>query len=290
MTTHKFGGNWTVEKLSILSDYLNFYVQALKNQPFNLLYIDAFAGNGRITTCDGESQIEGSARLALRSVLPFDEYIFIEKNSDYARELETVVQSEFPKFENRVKIESGDCNEKLASIAKTVNWRTTRAVLFLDPYATAVKYETLQSIAATKAVDVWYLFPVMAAQRLMPNDVTVYDTYVNWKMKLDDLFGSNSWYERFYKESNQLMLFDDDREILKTAREDTLKTYIIERLKAVFPNVAPNPRMLYNTNNTPLFLFCFAVSNPDSKAFGLALKAANHILKKDWINQNGGAP
>ena len=283
MKKHKFGGNWTVEKLSILSEYLNFYVQALKNQPFKLIYIDAFAGNGRITISDGEEQIEGSARLALRSVLPFDEYVFIEKNTKYAQDLEQMVNNKFADFSDRITIQSGDCNEKLVAFINKIDWKSTRAVLFLDPYATGLRHETLHSIASTKAIDVWYLFPVMAAQRLMPNDVKVYDNYNSWKKKLDELFGSDDWYSRFYQESPQLTL-DGFGEIEKTVSEDTLKAYIIERLKVVFPNVASNPRMLYNTNNSPLFLFCFAVSNPDNRAFGLALKVANHILKKDWNN------
>ena len=41
MTEQKFGGNWTVEKLDILSDYLDFYLTALKNQKFKKIYIDA---------------------------------------------------------------------------------------------------------------------------------------------------------------------------------------------------------------------------------------------------------
>jgi len=287
MATHRFGGKWTVEKLSILSDYLNFYVEALKNKHFKLMYIDAFAGNGRITTSDGERRIEGSARLALRTVLPFDEYIFIEKNSDYARELEAMVKNEFPQLVSRTKIISGDCNEKLTNITKAVNWRARRAVLFLDPYAASVKYETLQAVAATKSIDVWYLFPMMAAQRLMPNNVCVYDSFASWKKKLDGLFGSSDWYDRFYRDSGQMTLFGSE-DIQKVANEETLKAYITERLKAVFPNVAANPRMLYNTNNAPLFLFCFAVSNPDNKAFGLALKVADHILKKDWADKDGG--
>ena len=48
--------------------------------------------------------------------------------------------------------------------------------------------------------------------------------------------------------------------------------------------VADNPRLLYNSKMTPLFLFCFAVSNPNPKAYGLAKKVAeDHILKKDVI-------
>ena len=47
-TKQKFGGPWTIEKLNILSAYLDFYVTALKNQPFKKIYIDAFAGTGKI--------------------------------------------------------------------------------------------------------------------------------------------------------------------------------------------------------------------------------------------------
>jgi len=50
-------------------------------------------------------------------------------------------------------------------------------------------------------------------------------------------------------------------------------------LETIFPAVAKNPRLLYNTKNSPLFLFCFAVANDNPKAIGLAMKVADHILK-----------
>ncbi len=43
-----FGGPWTKEKLAILNKYLDAYTTALKNQPFHLIYIDAFAGTGEV--------------------------------------------------------------------------------------------------------------------------------------------------------------------------------------------------------------------------------------------------
>ena len=46
-TSGGFGGQWTIEKLDILGRYLDAYTTALKNQPFKLVYIDAFAGHGR---------------------------------------------------------------------------------------------------------------------------------------------------------------------------------------------------------------------------------------------------
>ena len=44
-----FGGPWTNDKLEILRRYLDAYTTALKNQPFNLIYVDAFAGGGSWT-------------------------------------------------------------------------------------------------------------------------------------------------------------------------------------------------------------------------------------------------
>src|SRR5690606_41679286 len=43
---HGFGGPWTEEKLDRVTRYLQAYTTALKNQPFQLMYIDAFAGTG----------------------------------------------------------------------------------------------------------------------------------------------------------------------------------------------------------------------------------------------------
>ena len=42
--TPAFGGGWTEQKLEILEAYLNAYTTALKKIPFDLVYIDAFAG------------------------------------------------------------------------------------------------------------------------------------------------------------------------------------------------------------------------------------------------------
>jgi three-Cys-motif partner protein len=44
MPVHSFGGAWTERKLSVVRRYLEIYAQALKNQPFQRIYVDAFAG------------------------------------------------------------------------------------------------------------------------------------------------------------------------------------------------------------------------------------------------------
>ena len=50
-----FGGPWTEQKLKILERYLDAYTTALKNQRFELVYIDAFAGTGHIKSPDRDA-------------------------------------------------------------------------------------------------------------------------------------------------------------------------------------------------------------------------------------------
>lgn len=37
--------------------------------------------------------------------------------------------------------------------------------------------------------------------------------------------------------------------------------FVNQRLGTVFAEVAPNPRLLYNSRNNPIFLLCFAAAN-----------------------------
>lgn len=277
MTKQKFGGPWTVEKLGILSDYLSFYVTALKSQPFDLIYIDAFAGTGKIKIGDEDEYeiIDGSAKLALQSSGVFAEYIFIEKKKSFVKELNELIDREFPEKNDRVKIIPKDCNDVLQDICSKVNWRKTRAVLFLDPYAADVKWDTLKVVADTGAIDVWYLFPFSAVNRMMKKKGEIDPT---WKVKLNSIFGDNSWETEFYSADPQMNLFGT-QDLVRNCNADSLKAYIETRLSSIFPAVSKNSRVLFNRRNTPLFLFCFAVSNRNPKAHGLAMKVANYILK-----------
>lgn len=276
-TKQKFGGPWTVDKLNILSNYLDFYTTALKNKPFDLLYIDAFAGTGKILIGDGEQyeEVDGSARLALQSKGRFAEYIFIEKKLSFVKELKSMVEQDFPEKKNKVKIERGDCNYVLLEICQKVNWNKTRAVLFIDPYAANVEWGTLQTIAATGAIDVWYLFPFHAANRMLRRDGQIDPA---WEAKLNSIFGDNSWRDQLYHDDPQTNLFGAD-EVYKESSTDKLKSYIEGRLSTIFKGVSSNSRILYNRKNSPLFLFCFAVSNDNPRAKTLAMRVANYILK-----------
>lgn len=148
--------------------------------------------------------------------------------------------------------------------------------MFLDPYATEVNWETLKCIAHTKAIDVWYLFPFSAVNRLMKKNGEI---DASWREVLNRILGDSDWEQEFYKEDPQTNMFGITN-VYKDVSIQTLSQYVCKRLGTIFPAVSKNPRILYNSKNSPLFLFCFAVSNDSPKAIGLALKVANYILKQ----------
>lgn len=283
-TSQKFGGNWTEQKLNIFTSYLDAYLIALQNQKFKKIYIDAFAGTGEIETSDGEQYLVGSAKRALAADRKFDRYFFIEEDENKAAELRNMVNTEFPNMTRLVTVYCGDANDKLAQIISDVDWRYNRGLLFLDPYATQVNWTTLETVAKTKSIDVWYLFPFSALNRMLPKN----GRYETWEGCIDRLLGDSGWQTEFYKKDPQMSLFDlfPDEDTpdsgtrkIKDANPEHIKAYIISRLETVFPCVSKHPRIFRNSRNSPMFLFCFAIASESPKAQGLALRMADHILK-----------
>ena len=283
MTSQKFGRDWTAKKLNIFTSYLDAYLIALQNQKFKKIYIDAFAGTGEIETSDGEAYLAGSAKRALSAEKRFDYYYFIESDESKASELEHMIDTEFPHLKRFTTVYRGDANEKLGKIINDIDWRFNRGLLFLDPYATQVDWATLERVAGTKSIDVWYLFPFSALNRMLPKN----GKYGSWENTIDRLLGDNGWRTEFYKKDPQVSLFDlglidggeDEDRVIKDASLEHIKEYIISRLETTFPCVSNNPRIFKNSKESTMFLFCFAISNESVAAQRLALRIAEHILK-----------
>jgi three-Cys-motif partner protein len=273
--SHKFGGIWTLEKLDKLEKYLSAFTIALSKLNLQTVYIDAFAGTGTVdvTIKGGISTILGSARRSLMIKVPFHEYYFIDTSKKKCDALENL-KAEFP--DKKITIVRDDCNEFLKSFCSSFDKLKKRGVVFLDPFGASVNWATLKCIAETHSLDLWYLFPIQAVNRLahlsadLPNE--------NRKI-LDGLFGTSEWYDEFYGVSSQLATDGSPGTLEKKMSTDDIKAFIVRRLKEVFAFVAPNPRLLVNSKGSPLFLFCFAVSNPSTKAIERASGIARHILE-----------
>lgn len=286
---HSFGGSWTSEKLEALIKYLRAYTTILSKKNFHTTYIDAFAGTGKIATKrrdadllpffndstdeNTERFLVGSARAALQVDPAFNNYIFIEKNKLKCADLETL-REQFPERRNNVQIVQDDANSYLQELCARKNWASRRAVLFLDPYGMSVDWRTVEVVARTKAIDMWYLFPIgMGVNRLLKKGG---DIPKAWQDKLDRVFGAADWREEFFKPSKQVGLFGDSSEVVKVQGFDKIGEYVLRRLRTIFPWVAQNPLYLSNSKGSPLYLFCFAAGN--EKGGQIAVKIARDIL------------
>ncbi len=288
-----FGGDWTEDKLDRLTAYLAAYMQAMKNQPFRKIYVDAFASTGYRATgtkktsqeqllieltaelAEPEAQgfLKGSASRALDIEPGFDEYLFIEKDPRSARELENL-RIAHPSRSSRINIVTADANEYLRQWCDTVDWSRNRAVLFLDPFGMQVEWSLLERIAKTGAIDVWLLFPFVGVNRHLTRREPPPE---EWAARITKIMGTADWREEFYPAKTDLNLFEEAEVQSKDTDFDRIGSYFVKRLETIFPGVAKNPLPLRSSTNTPLFLFCFAVSNERGK--NLALRMAEHILK-----------
>lgn len=288
----RFGGDWTEIKLQKISKYLRAYAQIMKNRSFVYAYIDAFAGTGYRTLSKEDSTmefllplnerevktfIEGSARIALQIVPRFSKYIFIEKDSERLKELENL-KVEFPKLANDISLVQDDANNYLQTICQK-NWLKTkrRAVLFLDPFGMQVQWQTIEVIASTQAIDLWILFPLsVAVNRMLTRDAKI---PTKWEVRLNQLFGTDSWKAAFYETKTVRTLFGDETRTEKVDNPfETISNYFVERLQTVFPGVATNPLPLYNSRNNPLYLLCFASGN--KRGAETAIRIAQDILAR----------
>lgn len=270
-----FGGPWTQEKLEILERYLDAYTTALKNKSFKLLYIDAFAGTGQIETQERETA-EFLAGSPVRAIAvgnkPFDELIFVEKQAVRAAELQRL-RDKHP--HRNIRIENAEANGFLLNLRK--DWQTWRGVLFLDPFATEVRWSTIQAIESYKALDTWILFPVSAIARMLPTSRTPDDISRQWAQRLTDVFGGESWRE-LYRENPQRGLFGDPGSVREKGVDGLLRIYKSNLQELFGDRFLGNSRRLTSSTGSPLFEFMFCAGNP--RGINVAHRIASHILDR----------
>lgn len=211
MEPQPFGDRHTVQKLETVERYLQAYVTALKFAPFELLYIDACAGSGSsvpksalelahstqsslegfsVPVADTDSIIVGSAIRALGVKPAFHRYLLNDTKQSNVDALRNSIQREHAHIENRVEITKLDANQMLCEICRSYNWRETRAVVFLDPFGLQIKYETLEMLGKTRAVDLWYLVPVFAMYRQVSGDGEI---NLDGGPRVDAALGTRAW-------------------------------------------------------------------------------------------------
>lgn len=302
VTVHTFGGLWTDKKLKALESYLTAYRRIFaggRAKYYRTVYVDGFAGTGdRVDTGHQQSaspygggdlfstrEVEppdavghkrGSVRVALELSSPFDSYLFVESNAARAGQLSAMISSDYSALAERCHIELGDANSAIQAWCGSTDWATHRAVVFLDPYGMSVEWKTIERIAATKAIDLFILFPLGAGLNRMltrgkrpPRE---------WAETITRILGTGAWESIFYEELVQQGLFGEEvTKVVKTATFASMKTFFLERLQSVFDGVAPYAMALTNSTGNPMYLLCFAGGN--KRGAPIAVRIASHLLK-----------
>jgi three-Cys-motif partner protein len=281
-----FGGDWTETKLEIVRRYISVYTTALKYQPFQRLYIDAFAGTGERTAKTntegplleglpedlGEMK-KGSARVALEIDPPFHRYLLIEWNSRKSKILANL-RAEFP--DREIDVITDDANAAIKSICGRYDWQKHRAFLFLDPFGLQVDWETLVAVAKTRAIDTWVLFPSgLGLGRMLTKTG---DIPQSWQDRLDRALGTKEWRTEFYTVCEEKDLLGTRATVVREVNTAKVEAFYLRRLKSIFADVAPTGVPLVNSKGTVMYLLCFAVGNP--RAATLAVRFAQMAMKR----------
>ena len=271
-----FGGLWTLEKLNVLETYLNAYTTALKKKPFKLMYIDAFAGSGQFSLSgssddDARTFVKGSAERAIGITdKPFDRLVFVERSPLQCEELGHLKENA---PERDIQIEQSDANEFLSQLQ--VNWRRWRGVLFLDPFATQVKWSTIETMASFRALDTWILFPTSAIARMLPRSKHPDDISEAWSDRLTRVYGDSNWRE-LYRQQPQMNLFGESGVERHPGVDGLIKIYK-DNLAGLLGDRFLKRSKTLKSKNSPLFEFMFFVGHPNG--IGPATRIAKHILE-----------
>ena len=283
-----FGGEWTLQKLHIIDEYLKSYSIVLKNLKVKKIYVDGFAGSGKTELktkdlydngflpeiVDETPQpvvVEGSALLSLK--YDFDEYYFLELDTNRIDVLKQNIIENYPQKINKVHFINGDSNKTLLDVVSNIT-KYDRCLMFLDPYALELKWETLKAISACGVVDLWYLFP-LSLIRLIEKERDISEAN---KQKVSSILGTEEWIDKLFTESSQLNFFGDTH--YNRVDYNQILNYIIDRFSSVFAYVSPDSKVLKNeAKNSPMFMLCFMMTNESDKAQKLAAKLVKGIIK-----------
>lgn len=188
---------------------------------------------------------------ALEVTPPFTEYYFIDLDEDKADFFNKLAGEN-----SNIHSYHGDCNEILVNdIFPLLGWDTfKRALCILDLYGLHIKWETIKAAADLKTIDIFINFPIMDINRNVlfedftkaaPEDIE----------RMNDFWGDETWKELFYRE--QTTLFGDTQHV-KIDNYRTLAKEFCKRLQQIGFNDVPEPILMRNINNGPLYYLYFA--------------------------------
>ena len=303
---HKWGGDWTVEKLDALEKYVRAYLTIMKKYApkygWQLFYFDAFAGSGTTGKETQQPSVSASTSIFLDELADtdwagmekeetykgaaervvgldidgfgFDYYYFVDKDTKSLTKLETMLKGQFPLRSRKMVFKTGDANKKVLELVEYAKTHPKcSALVLLDPFGMQLDWSTIKALQAIKHLDLWILVP----SGVIINRLLKRDGEIMYPENLTRFFGmsENELKSYFYERQVEQTLFGNDVRIrkAKNAIERIAQLYV-DRLKTLFEYVTEKPLVLRNSTKCPIFHFVFASHNETG------LKIASQIVGK----------
>lgn len=154
-----------------------------------------------------------------------------------------------------------------------------RAVIFLDPFGNQVRWTTIEAIAATSNVDLWYLFPAgLGVVRQITSDGRV---IADSEASLDQIFQSRDWRDAVIQKSTRTDLFGMTEDVnTKVATAESVTRYMISEMKTMFRGGVLDRWLPVGNRGVHKFSLLFAWSNPGPAARALAGRVAADIMRR----------
>jgi len=266
-------------------------------------YIDAFAGSGQIPLAEASTEgtfwqdeandeksefansfIEGSTQIALEIEPSFSKFTFIEKDKTKLDELSSLLGSH--PLSGRIDFRHGDANTEVRSICTKLESKD-RCVVFLDPFGSQVEWATIEAIAKTEAIDMWYLFPAgLSVFRQISRDGSIHPSHTD---SIDRIFGTKEWRTAFVKTDTIRDLFNQEiKTTEKIVTPESATEFMIERLKTVFKGTVADFKVPLGKHAYPSYYLLFASGNPSGPARTLTNKLSKAAVKA--IEKKNGKP
>jgi len=267
---NEFGSSWTEEKAAMVFDYAKAYLTAMKNQRFQLLYFDGFAGSGDVQLKD-DTLMESVALRVMGIAEPrrFDRYVMVELGKKKAASLRDKLGERHSDLNDRTWVIEDDCNAQLRNLSAYLQGNPyRRALAFLDPCGMQVEHSAVETLKGLHA-DMWILFPSgIGVNRNLFRDVSKMKPE-NFKSVERILGITEAEIRDHYYEPTLFQEFPDKRD---DGIDRTLELYRT-KLQQLFKHVS-KPKELRNSGGGLMYHLLMASQEP------LAIRIADHIIKK----------
>jgi three-Cys-motif partner protein len=259
---------WSKVKHEIIEKYLGAYTTILKSQRWvrRYVYVDAFAGAGVAIDAESEALIAAGALKALEVQPPFSEYHFIDTNRRKLALLERLVNGR-----PEAHIHPGNYRDILPQIlAERCRYKDfARGLCILDPYGLSVDYPLLQDIAASNAVEIFFNFMLLGANRNVLWNRDPATLSPKRRALMTRVWGHDRWPQELYERQQDLF----GEVSVKVGNDRVIDAYR-QRLRAAGFKHVPEPIAMRNRRNAPLYYLFFCSQNET------AAKIASEVMAR----------